>query len=137
MTLLIFTFMIQIFLQDKLILNKTEGFQTLDLPLVWWDSYYFFALYTKLDLQSAGSSPYQTYLCACDAIIIPFKVWVWETVPSNFLLTFNTSLMLHKVLGFTSLTPYGSWLDLAVHLTYRSQRAQASHSEGGCQKLDD
>ena len=31
----------------------------------------------KLDLQSAGSSPYLTYskLCAHEAIMIPYKVW--------------------------------------------------------------
>ena len=41
-------------------------------------------------------------LCARNAIMIPFKVWVWKTIPSSskFLLSFNTSLMFHKVLGF-------------------------------------
>ena len=36
--------------------------------------------------------------------LIPYKVWVWETIPSSskFLLTLNTSLMLNKVLGLTS-----------------------------------
>ena len=42
-------------------------------------------------------------LCARDAIMISYKVWVWETIPSSskFLLTFNTSLMLHMELGLT------------------------------------